>query len=306
MTTISGTPADLKAHEHDPYGFAIESANTLRPALHGHSPLVGIVLGSGLGGLVDHFTNPHVIPYSKIRYFPQTTVEGHAGRLVVGQLGGVPVVALQGRIHLYEGYRPADVVHPIRVLGLLGIQILIVTNTAGGLDPTYQAGDLMLICDHIGLPTLAGNNPLMGLNRDQFGPRFPPMTYSYDGELLEHARAVGAELGITLREGVYMMVAGPSYETPAELTFLRRTGADAVGMSTVPEVIAARHMDIRVLGISCITNVALPAGATPPVAPSHEEVVAAAREAGDRFAALVGGVLERVGRQDQPGDQPST
>jgi purine-nucleoside phosphorylase len=283
-----------------PYLLARESADALRTRI-GAVPRIAIVLGSGLGGLVDRLSETQAIPYRELLHFPLPTVQGHTGQLVLGRLAGVPVAALQGRIHFYEGSGLAQVVHPVRVLGLLGAEILIVTNAAGGLDATYQAGDLMLLRDHIGLATMAGFNPLVGPNDEDVGPRFPAMTHSYDPGLRAHARAVAAEHGIPLREGVYIMVAGPTFETPAELAFLRQCGADAVGMSSVPEVIAARHMGLRVLAVSCITNVTLPAGAVEPPVPSHQEVLATADAAGARLADLVAGVVARLGAEaDQP------
>jgi purine-nucleoside phosphorylase len=264
-------------------------------ARHAGAPRVAIVLGTGLGGLAERIEDATIVPYDAIPHFPRSTVAGHAGRLVIGRLRGVPVVAMQGRCHLYEGYTPAQVVLPVRALRLLGAEILIVTNACGGLAPDQHTGDLMLLRDHIGLPTLGGLNPLIGPNDEQVGPRFPPMAGAYDEGLRAHARSVAAELGIGLGEGVYAMVSGPSYETLAELRFLRRIGADAVGMSTVPEVIAARHMGMGVLAISVVTNVALPAeDAESTTATSHLDVVAAAEAAGERLAALVDGVIQRV------------
>jgi purine-nucleoside phosphorylase len=277
----------------DPYAAAFEAAEALRPRL-AVVPEVAIVLGTGLGRLADDIAEAQSFPYDELPHFPRPTVLGHAGRLVVGRLAGVPVAALQGRFHLYEGYSPAQVVHPVRVLGLLGARVLVVTNASGGLDPRFEPGDLMLVRDHIGLPMLAGLNPLAGPNDERLGPRFPSMTAAYDPALREHARAVAAEQGIELREGVYVMVAGPTYETPAELRFLRGIGADAVGMSSVPEAIAARHMDLRVLAISCVTNVALPPEGVAPSPPSHAEVVAAGEAAGARLAALIAGVVARI------------
>jgi purine-nucleoside phosphorylase len=275
------------------YQIVEEVAAALRPRLP-EPPRVAIVLGTGLGGLADQVADAHAIPYGEIPHFPLSTVPGHAGRLVLGRLGGVPVAALQGRFHLYEGYTPAQVVLPVRALGRLGARTLIVTNAAGGLNPDFAAGDLMLLRDHIGLGMFGGLNPLIGPNDDSFGPRFPAMTHAYDAELTAHARAVAAEQGAMLREGVYLMLTGPTFETPAELRYLRSTGADAVGMSTVPEVIAACHMGLRVLAISCITNVALPPAGAPLVEPTHEEVIATGLSAGARLGALVEGILSRI------------
>jgi purine-nucleoside phosphorylase len=257
-------------------------------------PRVGLILGTGLGGLADSITAPTSIAYSDIPHFPRATVAGHAGRLVLGQLSGVVVAALQGRFHLYEGYTPAQIVLPTRTLRQLGIEILIVTNAAGGLAPGQQAGDLLLISEHIGLPTMSGQNPLVGSNDEQLGPRFPAMTGAYDASLRAEARKVAQEHGFALHEGVYAMVSGPSFESPAELRFLRTIGADAVGMSTVPEVIAARHMGLRTLAISCITNVALPGGDAPVPEPSHAEVLLVAGMAGERLATVIRGVLDHI------------
>ncbi len=259
------------------------------------TPRVGIILGTGLGGLAERIGESTAIPYADIPGFSRTTVGGHAGRLVLGQLGKVVVAAMQGRFHLYEGYSAEQVVLPTRTLRQLGIEILIVTNAAGGLAPGQKAGDLMLILDHIGLPTLAGLNPLIGPNDDRLGPRFPAMTGAYDTVLAEAARQVAQQKRVPLSEGVYAMASGPTFETPAELRFLRTIGADAVGMSTVPEVIAARHMNVRVLAISCITNVALPAESDLVPEPSHAEVLAVAEASGERLAEVIQGVLERIG-----------
>ena len=258
------------------------------------TPRVAIVLGTGLGTLADRIEGRTVIPYADIPHFPRSTVAGHAGRLVQGTLRGVPLAAMQGRFHLYEGYTPQQVVLPVRALRLLGAGTLIVTNAAGGLDPSFNAGDLMLLRDHLGLATLAGQNPLIGPNDDQLGPRFPAMTGAYDAALRAIALEVASQVGIGLREGVYAMVTGPSYETPAELAFLRAIGADAVGMSTVPEVIAARHAGMRVLAISVITNVAIPAEGSAPPEPNHAEVVAAAEQAGENLGRLIEAIVAHL------------
>ncbi len=234
-----------------------------------------------MGALAQRIQDPTAIPYAEIAGWPVSHVEGHANQLVLGHLAGQPVAAMRGRIHLYEGYSAAEVAFPVRVLRELGIEALIVSNAAGGLNPSFAAGDLMLIRDHIFLPGLAGHNPLAGPNDDALGPRFPSMTGAYDPEL----RALAQRQGQTPEEGVYAMVAGPSYETPAEYEALRRMGADAVGMSTCPEVVVARHMGLRVLGISLITNVLTGA----PV--SHDEVLAAAGAASGRFCDLVERIL---------------
>lgn len=276
-----------------PFTVASEAADAIRQR-HSEAPRVAIVLGTGLGGLAERIAAPTFVPYAEIPYFPRSTVVGHAGRLVLGRLGSVPVAAMQGRFHLYEGYAPEQVVLPVRALHLLGADILIVTNAAGGLDPSQHAGDLLLLRDHIGLPTMAGRNPLVGANDERLGPRFPAMTNAYDAELAALARDVAGAQGTSLREGVYAMVSGPNYESPAELRFLRMIGADAVGMSTVPEVIAASHMGMRVLAISVITNVALAGADATPEEPSHHDVVATAEAAGNRLAALIEGIAERL------------
>lgn len=230
------------------------------------SPRVGIILGSGLGAFADTLQNATVIPYSQLPHFPQSSVSGHAGRLVLGTLDGMPVVAMQGRVHAYEGYSATQVAFPARVLCSLGIKTLVVTNAAGGINLQFHVGDLMVIKDHI---NLSGMNPLMGPNDEQLGPRFPDLSHAYDLQLQERLTDTAAKLGIQLRQGVYAWLSGPSYETPAEIRMLRTLGADAVGMSTVPEVIVAAHMGVKVAGISCITNLA--AGITQQKL-SHSEV----------------------------------
>lgn len=280
------------------YNSSAEEINQAAEAIRAASasiPRVAIVLGTGLGGLADQLDDATAIAYADLPHFPRSTVAGHAGRLVLGRLGEVPVAAMQGRFHLYEGYTPQQVVFPVRVLRQLGAQALVVTNAAGGLDPSHRAGDLMLITDHIGLPSMAGLNPLRGANDEQLGPRFPPMVDAYDPALMQMARASASSLDIPLREGVYAMVSGPNYETPAELRFLRVVGADAVGMSTVPEVIAARHMGMAVVAISCITNVALPAANVLPAEATHTEVVAVANAAGERLTRLVSAIVRQTG-----------
>lgn len=272
---------------------ALIAADAIRRAAP-ETPRVAIVLGTGLGGLADKITDAVELPYARIPHFPATTVAGHAGTLVLGTLGGVPVAAMRGRFHLYEGYTPNEVVLPIRALRLAGANTLVVTNAAGGLDPAQQAGDLMLIEDHIGLGMMSGRNPLIGPNDERFGPRFPALTAAYDPALRALAREVAGEQGTALRNGVYVMLSGPNYETPAELRFLRQIGADAVGMSTVPEVLAARHMGMRVLAVSVITNVALAPEGAPPPEPNHAEVVATGERAGTRLAALIEGVVARL------------
>lgn len=257
-------------------------------------PQVALILGSGLGILADEIEAAVRIPYATIPHFPLSTVAGHAGVLVFGHLSGQSVVAMQGRFHLYEGYTPQEVAFPIRVLRALGAELLIVTNAAGGLNPAYRAGDFMLMRDHIFLPGMVGFHPLSGPNDDQVGPRFPAVAGAYDLALRYLAKETASRLSISLHEGVYVMVSGPSYETGAELAMLRGWGADAVGMSTAPEVVVARHAGMRVLGLSCITNAAIP-GTEEQI--NHEEVLAAAKTALPKFLDLMRGILAVIARQ---------
>ncbi len=252
------------------------------------NPKLAIVLGSGLGALADHIQDPVAVPYTEIPHFPTSTVAGHAGRLVLGWLEGKPVAAMQGRVHLYEGYSAQEVVFPIRVLFGLGCRTLIVSNAAGGLNREWRAGDLMVITDHI---NFQGTNPLVGPNDDTLGPRFPDMSRPYDPELVELAERCALEERVVLRRGVYVAVLGPSYETAAELRMLRAWGADAVGMSTVPEVIAARHLGMRVLGLTAITDLAT-GEVVQPV--THEEVLRVARELEPRFVRLVRRIVREM------------
>jgi purine-nucleoside phosphorylase len=216
-------------------------------------PGIGLVLGSGLGAFAQSLTNPTVIPYSEIPHFPASTAIGHKGELVIGLSRGVPVAVMSGRVHYYEGYTPEQVVFPVRVLGRLGVKMLVLTNAAGAVNPDYKPGDLMLIEDHI---NYMGTNPMIGANEEELGPRFFDVSEAYDPQLRELAERACVKAGATVRKGVYIAFSGPSYETPAEIRMSRTMGADAVGMSTVPEVLAARHMGTRCLGISCITNMA--------------------------------------------------
>lgn len=256
-------------------------------------PKVGMILGSGLSSLADSIEDSVAIPYAEIPHFPVTTVEGHVGRMIVGRLEGQAVMVMQGRVHYYEGYSMAEVTFPVRVMQAMGIETLFVTNAAGGLDPEFRAGEVMLINDHINLIGMSGLNPLRGPNLDEFGPRFPDMSEPYDAHLRELARRVAAEAQMVLREGVYICLAGPSFETPADLRFLRLIGADAVGMSTVPEVTIARHGGTRVLGLSGISNVAVIEGA-PPSETTHEEVLEAGRVLAPRLEAIIRGVLRAL------------
>ncbi len=255
-------------------------------------PQIALILGSGLGELADAVEDPAVIPYSEVPHWPRPTVVGHGGRLVIGQLEGKPVMVMQGRIHYYEGYSMAQVTFPIRVMQIMGIGSLIVTNAAGGLNPEFRAGDIMLITDQINLVGVGGANPLRGPNDDAFGPRFPEMTRAYDRELMGIARAVAADEGIELREGVYICLAGPTFETPAEVRMLRILGGDAVGMSTVPEVIVARHGGMRVLGFSGISNIAID-DPERQGRPTHEEVLEAGKVIVPKLTRLIKGVLRR-------------
>ena len=246
---------------------AIQARTLLKPA-------VALILGSGLGDLANEIAEPTVIPYGEIPHFTRSTVIGHAGRLISGMLEGVPVVAMQGRFHFYEGYALQVLTLPVRVMRQLGAHTLIVTNAAGGVNPDYRPGDFMLIRDHINMPGLAGANPLIGSNDERLGERFPPMANAYNAKLRALAHAVAATWPkLSLHEGVYAMVGGPNYETRAELRFLRTIGTDAVGMSTVPEVIVARHAGMQVLGLSLITNAAT-GSKTEEI--NHAEVLAAA------------------------------
>ena len=249
-------------------------------------PKIALVLGSGLGPFADEFANASKIPYADIPHFPQSTAIGHAGQLVVGDVNGIAVAGMQGRVHLYEGYSVKEVSFPIRVFARMGVKAVILTNAAGGIK--FTQGRLVVISDHI---NLQGVNPLTGFNDERFGPRFPDMSTAYDKRFREMAVGQGNRLGIGMDEGVYAALAGPSYETPAEIRYLRTIGADLVGMSTVPEVIAARHSELRVLGISCVTNAA--AGIVDQPLNHREVLETAARVKGD-FVALLKAVLPRI------------
>ncbi len=255
-------------------------------------PAIALILGSGLGDLVAELRDAVAIPYAQIPHFAHSTAIGHAGRLLIGMLEDVPVVVMQGRLHLYEGYSLPVLTLPVRVMHSLGAHTLIVTNAAGGINGAYRQGDFMLIRDHINMPGLAGASPLVGPNDERFGERFPALAQAYDAGLRALARSVAARgPDITLHEGVYTMVGGPNYETGAELKFLDIIGTDAVGMSTVPEVVVARHMGMRVLGLSLITNAAT-GDETQEV--NHAEVLAVANAARPKFAALVRGIVRGI------------
>jgi purine-nucleoside phosphorylase len=254
---------------------------------------VGLVLGSGLGPLADQIQGADCIPYNEIPNFPVSTVEGHSGRMVVGQLEGQSVLVMQGRVHYYEGYSMSQVAFPIRVMQALGIKTLIITNAAGGFNQDWTPGNLMLITDHINFLGMVGANPLRGPNLDVFGPRFPDMTCAYDAELRQLAQQIAEQEGIVLHEGVYMGLSGPFFETPAELRMMRLLGADAVGMSTVAEVTVARHGGMRVLGLSGISNIVIFDPSTGE-APNHKEVMEAGLLTVPNLMTLVKGVLRRL------------
>jgi purine-nucleoside phosphorylase len=254
------------------YAAIAPTARFLQQRLGTRRPSVGLILGSGLGGYAETLADPLAIDYAEIPGFPISRVVGHAGRLWCGRVGGREVLAMQGRVHYYEGWPLARVVFPARVLVALGCRALVITNAAGGINRAYRSGDLCVIRDHL---NLCGANPLRGDNDEAFGPRFPDLSEAYDPGLREHARRCGAELGLTLHEGVYAMMSGPSYETPAEIRMLAAIGADLCGMSTVPEVIAAHHMGARCLGLSCVTNLA--AGISPTKLAHTEVTETAAR-----------------------------
>ena len=254
-----------------------------------HQPEFGIVLGSGLAALAEAVEAPDFIPFHEIPNFPISSVQGHSGRLVIGKLEGRSVLVMQGRVHFYEGYSMSQVTLPIRMMRMLGIHTVILTNAAGGINPAFKAGDVMLIADHINLIGMAGQNPLRGPNDDSFGPRFPDMSQPYDQGLRDLALKVAANHQVNLRQGVYMCLAGPSFESPADVRFLRLIGADAVGMSTVPETVVARHAGLRVLGLSGISNALSGEEAGPQT--THEEVLEAGRVLVPRMMTIIRGVL---------------
>jgi purine-nucleoside phosphorylase len=252
------------------------------------SPKVGLILGSGLGVLADEIENATVIDFGDIPNFPVSTVEGHAGKLVIGTLEGCPVVAMQGRFHYYEGYSQKEITFPVYVMKMLGCEKLVVTNACGGMNSSFQPGDLMLITDHI---NFSGSNPLIGANDPKLGPRFPDMSEAYNRELISIAERVAEAKGIKVQKGVYVSISGPSYCTPSELIMFRMMGADAVGMSTAPEVIVANHAGLKVLGISCVTDMAIGENLEPL---THEQVVEVANRTRPKFISLVKGFLAEV------------
>ena len=262
----------------------IKEATLYLRAKTDYQPRVGIILGTGLGGLVEHIDIKLAIPYEEIPHFPVSTVEGHSGRLIFGELAGVPVVAMQGRFHYYEGYAPEQVVFPVRVMKMLGISALFVSNAAGGINSTFRVGDVMVITDHINLIP----NPLVGKNIAELGPRFPDMNDAYSPELRALATQVAEEQGIKLQYGCYVALTGPTFETPKEYYYVKAIGGDAVGMSTAPEVIAARHMGLPVFGVSIITDT------MDNLSVSHEEVQREGKKAEKRMSALFIGILERM------------
>jgi purine-nucleoside phosphorylase len=269
-----------------------EAAQSIR-ALGTIKPRVAMILGSGLGELADEIDSAVMVPFAHIPNFPISTVKGHAGQLVLGNLQATPVVAMRGRVHYYEGYTLRDITFPVRVMRRLGAEILIVTNAAGGLNESFQTGDLMLLNDHLNIMGMAGHSPLVGPDEAELGERFLDMLSAYDAELRALAHTTARQHGFELREGIYAMVGGPAYETMAEIRFFQRTGADAVGMSTIPEVIVARHERMRVLGISAITDMAVGPGAAKTI--SHADILVAAEHIKPRLSAVVRGVLASLG-----------
>jgi len=274
--------------------FTLEQIDQLADAVRARiniKPRVGLILGSGLNDLAASVENAVTIPFGDLPSWPVSTVEGHAGRLVIGELEGRYVFVMQGRVHYYEGYSMGQVTLPVRVMQRLGLDFMVVTNAAGGVNPDFVPGDVMLITDNLNLMGMSGLNPLMGPNLDELGPRFPDMSQAYDKELSAAARYVAAEHNLTLREGVYCGLSGPSFESPADLRFLRLAGADAVGMSTVPEVIVARHGGLRVLGLSGISNKANLDGST---VTTHQEVIDAGKIITPKMETIIRGVLKEI------------
>jgi len=267
-----------------------EAADAIRKRTS-YRPRVGLILGSGLNTLADSVQKPDIIPYRELPNWPVSTVEGHAGRLVIGELEGQTALVMQGRIHFYEGYSMSQITLPVRVMLRLGLEMMFVTNAAGGVNPDFVPGDVMLITDNLNLIGMMGANPLMGPNIDELGPRFPDMSQAYDRKLMDLARQVASAENLQLREGIYCALSGPSFEGPADLRFLRGIGADAVGMSTAPEVIVARHGGMRVLGLSGISNKANLDGST---VTTHEEVMEAGKTITPKIEKIIRGVLRSL------------
>ncbi|MDQ0213758.1 purine-nucleoside phosphorylase [Oikeobacillus pervagus] len=266
----------------------INQARQFLQTKYRQTPSIGLILGSGLGVLADEIENPVKIPYEKIPNFPVSTVEGHAGQLVFGEIKGKEVLAMQGRFHYYEGYPFEQVTFPIRVMKTLGVKTLIVTNAAGGVNESFEPGDLMIITDHI---NQMGGNPLIGSNDSRLGPRFPDMSEAYNKELIQLAKSIAEKIGLKVRDGVYVGNTGPSYETPAEVRMARYLGGDAVGMSTVPEVIVARHAGLKVLGISCISNMAAGILDQPL---THDEVIETTEKVRNDFLTYVKEIIQKI------------
>jgi purine-nucleoside phosphorylase len=281
---IAGPGPRTPASEFHRAGAAVEHIFSQTPL----RPRIALVLGSGLGAFADEFRDATRIPYARIPYFPKSTAIGHAGQLVIGEVGQVAVAGMQGRVHLYEGYSVKEVTFPVRVFARMGVQAVILTNAAGGIKREFVQGRLVVIKDHI---NLQGVNPLSGPNDERFGERFPDLSVAYDRRFREMTVGEGNRLGIGMYEGVYAALSGPSYETPAEIRYLRTIGADLVGMSTVPEVIAARHSGMRVLGISCVTNAAAGILDAPL---DHKEVLETAEQVKGQFIALLRAVIPRI------------
>ncbi|MBW8012226.1 MAG: purine-nucleoside phosphorylase [Chloroflexi bacterium] len=261
-------------------------------SLTNYHPKIGMILGSGLGSLAEEIEDPDLIPFEKLPGWPISTIEGHVGRLVIGKLENRQVVAMQGRAHYYEGYSMTQIGLPVRALQRFGVDTIVITNAAGAVNSDFNPGDLMLLTDHLNLIGMTGNNPLRGPNLKEYGPRFPDMSQVYDRELMKIAREVAVENNITLQEGVYVCLAGPSFETPADLRFLHAVGVDAVGMSTVPEATVARHGGLRVMGISGISNKANLDGET---VTTHEEVLEAGQVLVPKLTTLIRNVIKRLG-----------
>jgi purine-nucleoside phosphorylase len=266
----------------------IQDATDMIRSVCSYKPTIGLILGSGLGDLADQIEHAVIIPYGEIPHFPVSTVESHAGQLVMGELAGKTVVAMQGRFHFYEGYTQQEVVFPIFVMRQLGMEMLLVTNAAGGMNPAFQAGDLMILTDHL---NMTGANPLIGPHIAELGPRFPDMSRAYTPELIALTEQIAQKYGFSIKKGIYAGISGPTYMTPAELIMLRKLGGDAVGMSTVPEVITASFLGLRTIGISCITDMAIGEELEPL---SHEQVMETANRTKPRFNQLVTGLIREV------------